>query len=72
MDIKDQIVSCVRQIDRLNTQKADLWTKVRKCIADHRVDDAITLLNRYFSVKEKLEGVETSLAGMLKGQFSDK
>jgi hypothetical protein len=70
--MKNQIVSCVRQIDQLKAEKAELWTKVSKCIADGHVDDAISLLNRYFSMKEELEGLEANLAGMLKGHFADK
>lgn len=72
MDIEDEIVRCVRQIDQLKEQKAELWTKVKNCVADNRIDDAVILLNRYFGVKEKLEGVEASLESTLKGQFSDK
>jgi hypothetical protein len=72
MDMKDQIVSWVREIMQLREQEAELWAHVTKFALDGQTDEAISLLNRYFSTKEKLVGVESSLAGALKGHFSDK
>ena len=72
MEPKDQIVGLVRQIDHLTAQKDDLWNMAKRCLDENNVDGAITFLNRYFSVKEKLHTTETGLASVLKGQFSDK
>ena len=72
MDMKDEIVRFVREIEELKTEQTDLWMKASNFIASGHVDDAISILNRYFSKKEKLEGAESRLAGILKGHFSDK
>jgi hypothetical protein len=69
---KKRIVAWVRQIDDLKTQVADHWLMVQKAIAAERVDEAISLLNAYFRLRTKLEGVEASLVGTLGGYFSDK
>ena len=55
MDMTDQIVRFVRQIDALQTETAKHWTSARKSIDDGRMDDAITLLNAYFHLKQELE-----------------
>lgn len=72
MEQKEQIVRLVRQIDELNAEIARHWAMVQKSVADGRIDDAISLLNAYFGLKTKLEGVEANLAGTLHGYFSDK
>jgi hypothetical protein len=72
MDMNNQIAICVRQIDSLEAEKDELWTKASKLVADGHVEKAISLLNRYFSMKVQLEGLESRLAGMLKDYFSDK
>ncbi len=72
MELKQQIVGWVREIDNLRTELADHWSKVQKSIAAGRVDDAISLLNGYFHLKEQLEGVEARLASALHTSFSDK
>jgi|GraSoi2013_115cm_1033766.scaffolds.fasta_scaffold115576_1 hypothetical protein len=72
MDIKDEIVRRVHLIEQLKEQKEELWTKAKKRVADNHIDDAIILLNRYFGVKEQLEGMEAGLESILKGQFSDR
>ncbi|MGO9211892.1 MAG: hypothetical protein ACLPXM_01030 [Terriglobales bacterium] len=70
--MKEQLVVWVRQIDELKAQIAEHWSMVQKCVADGHVDDAISLLNAYFRLRVKLEGVEANLAGTLGGYFSDK
>jgi hypothetical protein len=72
MDLKLQIVGLFRQIEQLTAQKAELWTLAKKCLDENNVDGAITLLNRYYSVKEKLDITESGLGSLLRGQFSDK
>jgi hypothetical protein len=72
MEVKQQIVGWVREIDSLRAELADHWSKAQRSVAAGRVDDAISLLNRYFYLREQLEGVEAKLAGTLRGSFSDK
>lgn len=72
MDPKLQVVGLVRQIDQLTTQKGELWSMAKKCLDEDNVDGAITFLNRYFSIKEKLHVTESGLASILKSQFPDK
>lgn len=72
MENKEQIVRGVRQIDELRTSIARHWTMVQKCVADNQKDEAITLLNRYFSLRGQLEREEANLAGILHGYFSEK
>jgi len=72
MDTKGQIANYVREIDRVSADKENLWRMIRKCIQDDHVDDAISLLNRYFGMKERIERVETDLQGLLKAQLADK
>jgi hypothetical protein len=71
-DAKDTIVRCVREIDELNRQIAEHWSMIQRRIEDDRVDDAIPLLKAYLRLKTKLQNVESSLAGTLGGQFSDR
>lgn len=71
-DMKEQIAASVRQIDDLNREIAEHWSKVQKCVAERRVDEAVSLLNAYFRIKTKLVQVETNLAGILGGYFSDQ
>jgi hypothetical protein len=72
MDPKLQIVGMVRQIEQLTEQKGELWSLAKKSLDENNVSGAITFLNRYFSIKERLDMTESSLASLLKGQFSDK
>ena len=72
MDIKDEIVGHVHLINQLKEEKAELWRKATKHVTDNHIEDAIILLNRYFGLKEQLEGEEARLESILKGQFSDK
>jgi hypothetical protein len=72
MEMKQHIVGWVREIDDLRTEVADHWSKVQKSIEANRVDDAISLLNGYFRLKQKLEGVESRLASALHTNYSDK
>lgn len=69
-DLKEQIAPSVRQIDDLNRDIAEHWSMVQRCVAENRVDDAISLLNAYFRMKTKLNQVESSLEGILRGHFS--
>jgi hypothetical protein len=71
-DMKEQIAGWVREIDQLKGQIAEHWSMIQKCVIDNHMDDAISLLNAYFRLKVKLEGVEARLAGTLGGYFSDK
>jgi hypothetical protein len=71
-EMKEQIAQWVRQIDDLNRQLEDHWSKVQKAVAGDRIDDAIPLLNGYFSLKAKLEQIEASLKSLLHSYFSDK
>jgi len=71
-EMKQQIVGWVRQIDEVKGQIAEHWSMIQKSVADGHVDDAISLLNAYFRLKLKLEGVERQLRGTLGGYFSDK
>lgn len=72
MDTNDQIAGWVREIDRLHAEKEDLWRNIRKCVDDSRVDDAVSLLNRFFSMKERIERVQADLIGTLKAKLADK
>jgi hypothetical protein len=72
MDMKDQIVGWVGRIDQLKAETEKHWVKVQKSIANGHVDDAITLLNGYFSLKQELSSVEVRLASLLHSYFSDK
>jgi hypothetical protein len=72
MEVKQQIVGWVHEIDRLRAELVDHWAKAQKSVAAGRVDDSISLLNRYFHLREQLEVVEARLAGTLRGSFSDK
>ena len=72
MDMTNQIANSVRQIDRLRVEQSELWAKAAKFVADGQVDHALSLLNRYFSKKEELEGSEQSLASQLKSYFQDR
>jgi hypothetical protein len=72
MDNKDQVVKFVHEIDRLRADTLSHWEKVQVSIEAGRVDDAISLLNGYFYVKEQLEGTESRLSSLLRGYFSEK
>ena len=69
--MKEEIVAKVRQIDDLNRQIADHWSRVQRHITEKRVNEAISLLNAYFRLKMKLNEVESSLESSLKSQFAD-
>jgi hypothetical protein len=72
MDMTSRIANSVRQIDRLRADKANLWAKASKLVAEGHTEEAISLLNRYFSLEEELLGAEASLASTLKGYFTDR
>jgi len=72
MDQKQQIAGLVHKIDELRAERAHHWAMVQTSVADERTDDAISLLNAYFSLKVKLERAEADLVGLLQGYFSDK
>jgi hypothetical protein len=72
MDTKTQIVAWVGQIEQAKAEMAEHWKNVQQSLTRGHVDDAISLLNRYFSLKMELEQIEASLVGTLKAQFSDK
>jgi hypothetical protein len=71
MDMKQQIMGWVSQIDDIQKQISEHWTMVQKSVAAGDADKAITLLNAYFRLKTKAEGVEAQLRGMLGGYFAD-
>jgi hypothetical protein len=71
-DIKEQIAASVRQIDDLNRELAEHWSKIQKYVTEKRVDEAISLLNAYFRMRTKLQQAESSLESVLKSQFSDR
>lgn len=71
-DMKQQIVGWVKQIDEVKGQIAEHWSMIQKSAATGHVDDAISLLNAYFRLKLKLEGVESQLRSTLGGYFSDR
>jgi hypothetical protein len=71
-DMKQQIVGWVKQIDEVKDQIAEHWSMIQKSVAAGHVDDAISLLNAYFRLKLKLEGVEGQLRSTLGGYFSDR
>jgi hypothetical protein len=72
MEIQGQIVVWVREIESLKRQVLDHWSMVQKSIADDRVGDAISLLNRYFHLREQLNGTEHRLESALHSHFADK
>ena len=72
MEQKQQIVDSVRAIEGLRQDVAEHWSMVRERIENDEVDDAITLLNAYYRLNEKLDGVEANLQGILRGYFADK
>jgi hypothetical protein len=72
MDMKQQIMGWVTQIDDLQGQISEHWSMVQKSVSAGDADKAITLLNAYFRLKTKAEGVESQLRGVLGGYFSDK
>jgi hypothetical protein len=72
MDMKDQIVGWVHRIDHLRNETEKHWSNIQKSIAAGRVDDAISLLNAYFGLKQELIAVEAKLEGMLHSYFSEK
>ncbi len=72
MEHKDLIVGYVLQIERLNKQMKDYWEKIQKCIEGGHTDDAISLLNFYYSLETQLQRVEQDLKGTLHGYFPDK
>jgi len=68
--MKEQIAVYVREIDELNKQIAEHWSRAQKFVAEDQLDQAISILNAYFRIKTKLNGVENRLEGILKGYFS--
>jgi hypothetical protein len=72
MDMKIEIVRRVHLVERLKREREELWTKANGLVVGGHIDDAISLLNRYFGIKEELEGAEAGLESLLKGHFSDR
>jgi hypothetical protein len=72
MDMKQQIMVWVSQIDEIQKQLSEHWSMVQQSVGAGDSDKAITLLNAYFRLKTKLEGVEAQLRSLLHGYFSDK
>ena len=72
MDVKQQIIMYVNEIGSLRSQVSQHWSWAEKSIQAGHVEDAIPLLNRYFHLKEQLEGAESRLASALRGTFSDR
>ena len=72
MDVKQQIIGRVHQIDDLRAQILQRWSMVQQSVKKGDIAAAIPLLNAYFALQVKLDGVESGLRSMLKGQFSDK
>ena len=70
--MKKQIAGWVYEIDHLRLELADHWSKVQTSLAADRVDDAISLLNGYFNLKKRLDGVESRLVSALRTSFTDK
>lgn len=72
MNMKEQIMVWVSQIDETRKQLSEHWLMVQKSVEAREADKAITLLNAYFRLNTKLEGIEAQLRGTLGGYFSDK
>ena len=72
MNTTDQIASYVLQIDALKAEMEQNWTAARNRIAAHNLDDAISLLNAFFSLKSELQKVESTLESLLHSYFADK
>lgn len=72
MEMKQQLGVWVREVDDLRDRVAHHWAMVRRSVAAERMDDAISLLNRYFHLKQQLDGVESRLEGAIHSNFSDK
>lgn len=72
MEQKQRIVESVRTIEHLRQEAANHWNMVCERIKNDEIDDAITLLNAYYRLKEKLNGVDANLQGTLRGYFADK
>lgn len=68
-ELKDQVRDLVHQIDHLDQQIAEHWSKAQKLITANRIDDAISILNAYFRLKGEHERTETRLVGILSGYF---
>jgi hypothetical protein len=66
MDTKTQIVAWVGQIEQAKAEIAEHWKNIQKSLTRGHVDDAISLLNGYFSLKMELEQIEAILVGTLK------
>jgi hypothetical protein len=71
-DAKVRIGDSVRQIDELNREIQEHWSKVQRLVGAGSLDEAISILNAYFRLKSKLDQVESHLQGVLKGAFSDR
>jgi hypothetical protein len=71
-NMKKRISDAVRQIDELNREIGEHWSKIQQLVANDKLDEAISILNAYFRLKLKLEQVEAALQSTLKGSFSGK
>jgi hypothetical protein len=72
MNTADQIATYVLQIDALRAEMQQNWTAAQNRIEAHNLDDAISLLNAFFSLKRELEKVESNLESLLHSYFADK
>jgi hypothetical protein len=69
---REQIVALARACDRVKLEIDSHWAKAHKLLTNNHTNEAISLLNRYFSLRTELEQLEGSLVGILKGYFPDK
>ena len=72
MNTTDQIATYVLQIDALKADMQKHWAAAKNRIEAHNMDDAISLLNAFFSLKRELESVEGKLESLLHSYFGDK
>jgi|HubBroStandDraft_4_1064222.scaffolds.fasta_scaffold1159055_2 hypothetical protein len=72
MEIKQQVTGWVREIDELRIEISDHWSMAQKCVEHECAEEAISILNRYFHLKERLAGVEARLGSALLTNFSEK
>jgi hypothetical protein len=71
-DMKLRVLDLVRQIDSLNREIEEHWSRVQRFVQVNDMDSAISLLNAYFRLKERLQAAEAAVAGILRGHFADK
>lgn len=71
-DMKQQVADLLRQMDQVNREIAEHWSKAQNAVSSGRLDEAISILNAYFRLKDKFDQVQSNLTGILKGYFADK